>query len=124
MTKNGLYFKKDKKVKLVTKYYEETSTGWQEAHYKYISNRSFWAYTNQLSQDQTFQAAAYGDSETRLFVLNYRDDLKIYDFVEYKGKYYSITRLDTTDDYNGELFVYVKDAARGDTPSDIEPADD
>lgn len=124
MAKNGIYFKKDKKVKLVTKYYEKTSTGWQETHYKYISNRSFWAYTNQLSQDQTFQAAAYGDSETRLFVLNYRDDLKIYDFVEYKGKYYSITRLDTTDDYNGELFVYVKDAARGDTPSDIEPADD
>ena len=124
MAKNGLYFKKDKKIKLVTKSYTTSSSGFQTATYKYISNRSFWAYTNQLSQDQTFQAAAYGDSETRLFVLNYRDDLKIYDFVEYKGKYYSITRLDTTDDYNGELFVYVKDAARGDTPSDIEPADD
>lgn len=124
MTKNGLYFKKDKKVKLITKYSEQSSGYMPKTHYKYISNRSFWAYTNQLSQDQTFQAATYGDSETRLFVLNYRDDLKIYDFVEYNGKYYSITRLDTTDDYNGELFVYVKDAARGDTPSDIEPADD
>ena len=124
MAKNGLYFKKDKKVKLVTKSYTTSSSGFQTATYKYISTRSFWAYTNQLSQDQTFQAAAYGDSETRLFVLNYRDDLKIYDFIEYKSKYYSITRLDTTDDYNGELFVYVKDAARGDTPSNIQPADD
>lgn len=124
MTKNGLYFKKDKKVKLITKYSYRDSIGQWISGYKYLSNSSFWAYTNQLSQDQTFQAATYGDFETRLFVLNYRDDLKIYDFVEYKGKYYSITRLDTTDDYNGELFVYVKDAARGDTPSDIEPADD
>ena len=78
----------------------------------------------QLSQSQTFEAATYGDDENRFFVLNYRDDLKIYDFVEYKGKYYSITRLDTKDDYKGELFVYVKDTARGDTPKDIEPADD
>lgn len=124
MAKNGLYFKKDKKVKLITRSSTQDRYGNYIDVYRYITNRTLWAYTNQLSQDQTFQAAAYGDSETRLFVLNYRDDLKIYDFVEYKGKYYSITRLDTTDDYNGELFVYVKDAARGDTPSDIEPADD
>lgn len=124
MAKNGLYFKKDKKVKLITRSSTQDRYGNYIDVYRYITNRTLWAYTNQLSQDQTFQAAAYGDSETRLFVLNYRDDLKIYDFVEYKGKYYSITRLDTTDDYNGELFVYVKDAARGNTPSDIEPADD
>ena len=124
MAKNGLYFKKDKKVKLITRSSTQDRYGNYIDVYRYITNRTLWAYTNQLSQDQTFQAAAYGDSETRLFVLNYRYDLKIYDFVEYKGKYYSITRLDTTDDYNGELFVYVKDAARGDTPSDIEPADD
>lgn len=118
------YYKKDKKVKLVTTYSYQTPYGQYVNGYKYISNKSFWAYATQLSQSQTFEAATYGDDENRFFVLNYRDDLKIYDFVEYKGKYYSITRLDTKDDYKGELFVYVKDAAKGDTPKDIEPADD
>jgi len=118
------YYKKDKKVKLITKSSKQNPYGQYIDSYKYISNKSFWAYATQLSQSQTFEAATYGDDENRFFVLNYRDDLKIYDFVEYKGKYYSITRLDTKDDYKGELFVYVKDAARGDTPKDIEPADD
>ena len=118
------YYKKDKKVKLITKSSKQNPYGQYIDSYKYISNKSFWAYATQLSQSQTFEAATYGDDENRFFVLNYRDDLKIYDFVEYKGKYYSITRLDTKDDYKGELFVYVKDAAKGDTPKDIEPADD
>lgn len=118
------YYKKDKKVKLITKSTTYDAYGNEIEAYKYISNKSFWAYATQLSQSQTFEAATYGDDENRFFVLNYRDDLNIYDFVEYRGKYYSITRLDTKDDYKGELFVYVKDAARGDTPKDIEPADD
>lgn len=118
------YFKKDKKVKLITKYSERSPYGQYIEHYKYISNKSFWAYATQLSQDQVYQAASFGESENRFFVLNYRNDLNLYDFVEYRGKYYSITRLDTKDDYKGELFVYVRDAKQGDTPKDIEPADD
>lgn len=117
------YYKKDKKVKLITKSSTQNAYGSYVTTYKYISNNSFWAYATQLSQSQVFEAATYGDDETRFFVLNYRNDLKIYDFVEYKGKYYTITRLDTKDDYNGDLFVYVKDTARGDTPTNIQPAD-
>ena len=56
-------------------------------------------------------------------MLNYRDDLKVYDFIEYRGVFYQITRLDTQDDYNGELFVYVKEAATGDKPSNVQPAE-
>lgn len=122
--KSNIYYKKDKKVKLITSYSRQNEYGQYVKGYKYLSNSSFWAYTNQLSQSQTFEAATYGNDEIRLFVLNYRDDLKLYDYVEYKGKYYSITRLDTKDDYKTELYVYVKDTAKGDTPSKIEPADD
>ena len=117
------YYKKDKKVKLITKSSTQNAYGSYVTTYKYISNSSFWAYATQLSQSQTFEAATYGDDETRFFVLNYRNDLKIYDYVEYRGKYYTITRLDTKDDYNGDLFIYVKDTARGDTPTNIQPAD-
>lgn len=124
-SKNGQYFKKDKKVKLIRKDSSRTdSMGFPITVYKYITNQSLWAYATQLSQEQVFAAASYGEDETRLFVLNYRNDLQLYDIVEYKGKYYSITRLDTTDDYNGELFIYAKDTPRGDTPSNIQPADD
>ena len=118
----SLYFKKDKRVKLITKYSYQDSIGVRRTGYRYIVDGSIWAYARQLSQDQIFNAAQYGESESRLFVLNYRNDLKLYDFIEYRGAYYSITRLDTTDDYRGELFVYVKDSAQGDTPKDIQPA--
>lgn len=120
--KSNIYYKKDKKVKLITKSSTQNAYGAYTTVYRYISNSSFWAYATQLSQSQTFEAAQYGDDEVRLFVLNYRDDLKLYDFIEYKGKYYSITRLDTKDDYKTELFVYVKDCTKGDTPSNIQPA--
>ena len=122
---SGLYFKKDKKVKLIRKDSSRTdSMGFPITVYKYITNQSLWAYATQLSQEQVFAAASYGEDEKRLFVLNYRNDLELYDIVEYKGKYYSITRLDTKDDYNGELFIYTKDTPRGDTPSNIQPADE
>ena len=123
--KTGLYFKKDKKVKLITKSTRiKTELGTLEDSYKYISNRSFWAYTSQLSLVDTFTAHVHGSDETRLFVLNYRSDLRIHDYIEYKEKYYTITRLDTTDDYNGELFIYVKDSPKGDMPENVQPADD
>ncbi len=122
--KSDIYYKKDKKVKLITKSTTYDAYGNEIEAYKYITNRSVWAYTNQLSQSQTFEAATYGNDEIRIFVLNYRTDLKLYDYVEYKSKYYSITRVDTKDDYNTELFVYVRDCKKGETPKDIQPADD
>lgn len=120
--KSNIYYKKDKKVKLITKSSTQDNYGNYISVYRYITNSSIWAYANQLSQSQTFEAATYGDDEIRLFVLNYRNDLKVYDYIEYKNKYYTITRVDTKDDYNTELFVYVKDCARGDIPHDIQPA--
>ena len=116
------YFLKDKKVKLVTQVSERDQYGNIRKFYKYITNFSVWAYTNQMSQAQVFEASTYGNDEIRLFVLNYRSDLKQYDFIEYKGNFYTITRLDTKDDYNGELFLYVKDTPTGETPKNIQPA--
>jgi len=118
-----LYYKKDKKVKLIRKTTTKDKYGNSTRVYRYLTATAIWAYARQLSQDQKFAAAQYGESESRLFVLNYRDDLKVYDFIEYRGVFYQITRLDTQDDYNGELFVYVKEAATGDKPSNVQPAE-
>ena len=118
------YHKKDKQIKIVGRYTSQTPGGYPTARYKYLVDGFLWAYTRQLSQDQIFQAQAYGEAETRLFVLNHRTDLRLYYIIEYKGKYYTITRIDSEDDYNTELFVYVSDTKPGDTPRDgeIEPA--
>lgn len=121
-SKSGMYHKKDKKVMLITKKAIKDKYGNSTVSYQYLTVSPIWAYARQLSQEQTFTARQYGDNETRLFVLNYRDDLKLYDFIEYRGAYYSITRLDTQADYRGELYVYVKETATGDTPKNIKPA--
>ena len=52
-------------------------------------------------------------------MLNYRADVAVTDLVEYAGRYYEITRVDTEDDYKGDLYVYAKDAAE---PASIESA--
>lgn len=116
------YYKKDKKVKLISYTTGRDTWGNSTKVYKYLSDSSLWAYTSQLSQSQTFEAAQYGNNEIRLFVLNYRNDLKVNDFVEYKDKFYFITRVDTKDDYNGELFVYVRDTTNAEAPKNIQPA--
>lgn len=116
------YYRKDKKVKLMKGTTTRDKYGNSVRAYRYLTAAAIWAYARQLSQDQKFAAAQYGDHETRLFVLNYRTDLEVYDFIEYRGEFYEITRLDTQDDYNGELFVYVKEAATGSKPKNIQPA--
>lgn len=112
----GQYFKKDKQVKLIKRTATNNAGGYARVTYQYMTEGSIWAYTRQLSQDQMYAARAYMTQEERFFVVNYRNDLKLYDMVEYKGVFYSITRLDTQDDYNTELFIYVEKAKPGDYP--------
>ena len=40
--------------------------------------------------------------------------------VRYRGKWYRVTRVDTKDDYNGEVFVYVENANGGWIPKNTE----
>ena len=82
-----------------------------------------WCYAQQLSQSLTWEAAQYGNEETRLFVFNKGITIKPYDYVRYRDKWYQVTRVDTTDDYNTDVYVYVKDAPTGGIPSadEIKP---
>ena len=121
MRKDNMYFKKDKKVKLIKQREEQDEYGAPYTAYVYITPPDgIWAYAKQLSQQQIFECRQFGENETRLFVLNYRNDITLYDLVEYRGHYYSITRLDTKDDYRNELFVYAKDVPE-ETVGSIQP---
>lgn len=85
-----------------------------------FAEEPLWCYARQLSQDQRYASAHYDVNETRLFVFNNIQNLSVYDFVFYQNKWYQITRVDTTDDYKNDMFVYVKDCPKGEIPKSNE----
>lgn len=106
----GQYFLKDKKADIYKSVYVASDTSWGNPieHLVAVTPAPLWCYAKQLTQAQLFAAATYWNDETRFFVFNYRDDVKIYWHIGYKGDVYEVTRVDHTEDYNGETFVYVK----------------
>lgn len=124
-TNKGLYFLKDKKAQ-VYKHHDggKDPDGFPtDDYYTPIAPVGLWCYTKQLSQEQLYAAHAYWNDETRLFVFNFRDDIKQYDKLHYidKNEWYEVTRVDTTDDYNEETFVYVKNLKWGLKEEKIKP---
>lgn len=120
-SKNNQYFLKDKKAQIYRSFDEQDDAGFRSKSYYYpYAAAPLWCYSKQLSQELTFVARAYDTDETRLFVFNYKPKVKQYDLILYRGTWYEITRVDTTDDYKGEMFIYVKDAGRGLRPKDDE----
>lgn len=108
-SRQGLYFLKDKKAQIFKKVTIINDKGRQVSSLEPITP-VIWCYTRQLSQGQIFAGMAFSQEETRLFVFNYREGVTLYNIIEYKGKKYEVTRVDTADDNKGELFVYVKDS--------------
>lgn len=108
--KQGLYYLKDKKAAIYHPISIRNSRGYYVLTYLVpVAPADMWCYARQLTQDQLYAAHAFMESETKQFVFNYYQGVKLYDLLRYKGAWYEITRVDTADDYNGELFVYVKD---------------
>ena len=89
--------------------------------YMPLSASPLWCYASQLSQDLVYQAAHWGNNEIRFFVFNYHKGVDIDQMVQYRGLWYTITRVDTADDYNGDMFIYVKSYEGQLTPSPYTP---
>lgn len=109
---------KDKKAEIYKGESYSEPGGMPRKKYRPISKAPLWCYTKQLSQNTVFEAAAYGQEETRLFVFNYSAIPAVYNLIKYRGAWYEITRVDTTDDYKGDLYIYAKDCPRGGIPGD------
>ena len=92
------YYLKDKKAQIYKKISTQDDIGQSIKKYYPIAPAQIWCYTRQLSQADVFQAASYGDSETRFFVFNYYPEVEVYDMILYKNQWYRITRVDTADD--------------------------
>ena len=113
------YFLKDKKAQHYQKY-DPNGGGYHGVgdpiYYVAMSPAPYWCYAKQLSQEELYAAHAYWNDETRLFVFNNKPAIKQYDYILYKNAWYEVTRVDTTDDYNGETFVYGRDVKGADVP--------
>ena len=107
--KKGIYFKKDKKCMIYT-----FTEGWgvgDDPELTPVSETPLWCYTKQLTQGLVAAGSVvYNNNETRLFVLNYNAAIVQDAYVHYRNEWYKVTRVDTQDDYNGEMFVYVEDS--------------
>ena len=111
------YYKKDKKA-LIHDQVSVSGSGYMpKTYYVPRTPSAIWCYARQLSQDTIFEAKSYGEDENRFFVFNRGTVVELYDLILYREKWYQVTRVDTEDDYNTDIFVYVKDAPRGLIPS-------
>lgn len=106
----GMYFLKDKKAQ-VYKLVSSGEVGGDE-YYQAIALSPLWCYTKQLTGELLYQAKAVNSSETRLFVFSYNNQIKPQGMVNYGDSWYEITRVDRTDDYKTDCFVYVKESRR------------
>ena len=117
------YFQKDKKATVYKKaegWYDQYGI-WREGGYIPISASPLWCYTRQQSQTISFNDGNfYANDESRLFVFNYNKAIVQGNLINYKGLWYTVERVDNTDDYNTEMFVYVSDTAKGQVPSSTD----
>lgn len=98
--------------------------GFNTTAYYPVEKQTLWVYAKQLTQDQVYAAAAAGRNETRFFVFTnciVTRKLKLYDLIGYRGEYYEITRIDTADDYAGDMYIYVKLCDKKPNVKDYDP---
>lgn len=115
----GQYFKKDKKAQIYIRVEGEKDIYGvtQKGAYYPVGESLLWCYARQNYQRIGFTSGiAHINEEGRLFVFNNNVNIVQGAFVFYKEAWYTIIRVDTTDDYNGDMFVYVDDTPEGDIP--------
>lgn len=74
--------------------------------YQPIHEGSLWAYVRHTSGTEVFYASGEYSSESKIFVIGWRDDIDtLTDVVEYKGVFYDIKRVDTFEGYKGNITI-------------------
>ena len=112
---------KDKKIIIYKAVYTKNEIGEQIAKYQPIHPGKLWAYVRQLSAKEYFAAAAVQNTEEMLFTVNWRPDITPQMYIEYKGVWYDIKRVDTFEGYKENLHLYASQTLRPPDPDDIIP---
>ncbi len=112
---------KDKKITVYKKVIGQNEIGDQVVAYQPIHPGKLWAYVRQLSAKEYFAAAAVQNKEEMLFTVNWRADITPQMYVEYKGVWYDIQRVDTFEGYKENLHLYASQMLQAPKESNIIP---
>ena len=112
---------KDKKIIIYNKTLIEDDIGNQTEGYQPIHPGKLWAYVRQLSAKEYHAAASTQNKEEMLFTVNWRADISPKMYIEYKGVWYDIQRVDTFEGYKENLHLYASQTVSPPDPSDIIP---
>lgn len=111
------YYLKDKTANIYKPVHVQERGLMPKTYYVKRKSSPQWCYARQLSQNTIFEAKAYGEDESRFFVFSSGTVVELYDLISYRDKWYKVTRVDTEDDYNTDVFVYAQDAPTGSVPT-------
>ena len=93
--------------------------------YKPIHPGTLWAYVRQASGTEVYLSSGEYTQESMNFVIGWRPDIiTLNDFVEYKGIFYDIKRVDTYEGYKDNITITGDRMLSQPDPDDIVPYDD
>ena len=107
--KKPQYRLKDKKAIIYRNTEIKNNIGNVSMKWQPISAAPLWCFTQNLSGEITNNQLIIANEETRLFVFNYHSNIEQGYLISYGGKWYEVTRTNTTGDYRDEVFVYARD---------------
>lgn len=103
---------KDKKITVYRRDSGVNENGYRADCYRPIHPGTLWAYVRQLSGKELFLAHSFQAEEEILFSVNWRADLTTENclslFIEHKGAWYDVTRVDTYEGYKSDIRLYAK----------------
>ena len=115
----GTVVLKDKKIIIYKKATVKDAAGFSTAKYTPIHAGRLWAYVRQLSANEFYAAKAVQQTEEMLFSINWRADVSQDCYIEYRGAFYNITRVDTFEGYKDDLKVYAVRMGTQPAPGDV-----
>mgnify|MGYP000908871585 CR=1 FL=1 len=73
-----------------------------------IQSGGIWAYYRQLSGEERFTALMVQAQEEALFVISWKNGITTDMLIEFRGKYYNITRIDDFEGNKTDIRMYAK----------------
>lgn len=105
---------KDKKAEVFEIVYDDYDDEW----WRPITPAPMWCYTRLVSESKKYEARLVDEAITRDFVFNYNAKIEVDSIIRYKGEWFQVERVDTQDDYRGDMHVTVRECPKGDLPDE------
>ena len=76
--------------------------------YRPLLAAGHWAYFRQLSSEELYINNATNTQEEVIFYVNWRNDLKAGQIIQFQDDFYQVTRIDAFEGYKDDLKLYAK----------------